>query len=121
MSRSAKGRIGCGGVANLGVEADIGGGIPPCERRIGLHRGESLRHRRQRRIIDDDCLRPILSRSEGGSDHHCDDFAGMVRRVHRHRKMLGNKSRRAVHVRQRDVGRMPRPDRMRYRPQTIGQ
>ena len=121
MGRAGKGGVGRGAVADFGVEADIRGGIPAHPRRACRDRRRRVRYRRQRLVIDGDLLGRVLGRGEGDGHRHRDDLADVDGLVGGHRKMRGNEGRRAVAVDQRDVGRMPGAERMRDRPQPVGQ
>ena len=120
VSRLGKCGPGGGFVADFGIDGDVVGGVASREGSARRHSRHRVNYRRQGLVIHLYEFGGILCRSERRRHDHGDDLAAMTRLLRRHREMRRDERRRAVLVRERDVGGMPRPDRMRYRLQTIG-
>jgi len=115
VSRARKSRIGGGRVADLGIDGDVGPGVSARERCARLDRRRRMGHRRQGFIIHGDQFGAVFGCSEARRHDHRDDLSAVTDLFRRHWEMRRNERRGAVRVFERDVGRMPRPDRMRDR------
>jgi hypothetical protein len=78
-------------------------------------------HRRQRFIVDVHQLGAVLCGGNSRCNNHRNDLSAMTRLHRSHWEMRRDKRRGAVFIDERNVGRVPRPDRMGYGLQTVGQ
>ena len=74
---------------------------------------------RHRLVVDGYKLCGIFCGGKTCCNNHCNDLATMVRFLRCHWEMRWDEGVRAVFIDERDVCRMPCPDRVGYRLQTV--
>jgi hypothetical protein len=111
--------VGRGLVTEFRIDRDVDARVGPREQRARRDGGERMRDRRERLVIDGDQFGAVFRGGETLCHDHCNDFAAMMCLVDGHREMRRNERRRTVFVDERDVGRVPRADRMRDRPEPV--
>ncbi len=115
-----KGRGGRGGIAHVGVDADVGDLVvePRC---AGLRRGRGRGHRLQRLVVDRHPLGGVLGGRQSLRHHHHDGVADEADAVGRQDRMRRHAVRGAVAVLERDVGgRSERRRMVRDRLEPVG-
>ncbi len=119
MRRARKSRLGRRGIAELGIEADIGRGVMDMRRILPRRRG-GLDHGGQHVVIDLDRFGAVFGRIHRLGDHHRDGFADEPRFVGRQWKMRRFERRLAAFVAQLGLRRMRRPRLVRNGLEPVG-
>ena len=105
MGRSFERRRGRRGVADLGVDADVGGSLVPQPRGVRRRRGEGIGHRRQRLEIHAHALGGVLGRADAVGDHDGNGLAGKARLVVGEHAVAREELVGRIALAERDVGR----------------